>query len=127
MGQMTHRIMFLMVFFIGAGCFFVAILDQFILSIQNITQWSGPIGLGMLIIGITGSYITSKRHQRRKFKEVEVEQSNGDNSKGYQGQRFQDYISSPEEAITVYTLFLAGFVIIVWGGFMIVRWFRTLF
>ena len=131
MGQMTHRIMFTILFIAGAIGFVSAFLFQFQILPTIITQtfirWAAPFGLGLIIIGGTGMYITSRRHQIKKLKQVGITEDEEGDTEGIEGKRFQDYITSPEEGITVYSLFLAGVVIIVWGSVMFVQWIRTLF
>ncbi len=133
MKQMTHRIFFTIVFSVGGILFLTAFLFQFQLinfipETEKFVRWAAPIGLGLVLIGATGMYITSKRHQMKKLKEQELIEEEEESAEiSHEGKRFQDYITSPEEGTTVYTLFLAGVVIIVWGIFMLFQWIRALF
>ncbi|TFG19730.1 MAG: hypothetical protein EU530_05320 [Promethearchaeota archaeon] len=131
MGQMTHRLMFTILFSVGVIGFGFAFLFQFqilpTIVTQELIRWTAPIGLGFVIIGGTGMHITSRRHQMKKLKQDGISVEDEGERNGQQGSRFQDYITSPEEGTTVYALFLAGVVIIVWGSVMFVQWIRSLF
>ncbi|MHA1452200.1 MAG: hypothetical protein ACTSRD_05000 [Promethearchaeota archaeon] len=128
---MTHRIMFTIIFITGALGFTTAFLFQFqnlpFIITQEMVRWTAPIGLAFIIIGGTGMYITSKRHQIKKLKQVGITADEDGETEGQEGKSFQDYITSPEEGITVYSLFLAGVVIFVWGAVMFIQWIRSLF
>jgi hypothetical protein len=123
--------MFTILFMAGAVGFVTAFLFQFQIFPAVITEelirWTAPFGLGLIIIGGTGMYITSRRHQIRKLKQVGITEDEESETEGQEGKRFHDYITSPEEGTTVYALFLAGVVIIVWGSVMFIQWIRTLF
>jgi hypothetical protein len=122
--------MFTSLFSIGLVFFIIAFFFQFnflpAIITQELVRWIAPIGLGFIIIGGTGMYITSLWHQKKKLKDVGLTEEE-EEVEGQEGKRFQDYITSPEEGITVYTLFLAGTVIIVWGIVMFIQWIRFLF
>jgi hypothetical protein len=128
--QISHQIVFRIVFFIGAAGFLLG-LFYWIDVLVEIIKWTGPIGLGLLVIGGTGMWITSKRHQMKKLKmeQVEIKPDEGgqEEEPAQLGSRFQDYITSPEEGVTVYTLFFAGVIVIIWGIIMVFRWFRAIF
>ena len=131
MGQMTHRIMFTIIFTVGTLGFITAFLFQFqilpFIITQELVRWTAPIGLAFIIIGGTGMYITSRRHQIKKLKQVGITADEDGEIEGQEGKRFQDYITSPEEGTTVYALFLAGVVMLVWGAVMFIQWIRSLF
>lgn len=120
--------MFAILFFTGITGFLLG-LFYWIPSIVPLIQWTAPLGLGLLIIGGVGMWITSRRHQMKKLKseqvDMVVDDAPDEGEIAIQGKSFQDYITSPEEGTTVYTLFLAGVVIIIWGVIMLFRWFRA--
>ena len=122
--------MFNILFYVGLVLFGVAFLFQFnflpTIITQELVRWIAPFGLGLLVIGGTGMYITSKRHQMKKLKDVGPIEEEEESVEGVQGKRFHDYITGPEEGTTVYTLFLAGVVVMVWGAVMFVQWIRSL-
>jgi hypothetical protein len=46
---------------------------------------------------------------------------------GQLDRRFADYLTSPEQASTVYMLFIVGVLLCTWGIFMFFSWIRTFF
>ncbi len=139
MAHITHRIFFWTLFSIGAVGLAYGFIYQFLIVrfpeileiLQGLVEWIVPFGLGLLIIGLTGLIVTSKRQMRKKLKQTDEylgeEDIVEDGAVGQVGGRFADYLTSPEQASTVYMMFIAGVLLSVWGIFMFFSWFRGLF
>ena len=126
--QLTHQMLFTGLFIAGATGLTIGILSQFDLFVifTGVVRWTGPMGLGLALVGGTGMYITSRRHQKKKLKDIDLSGDEAEIPPNQQGMRFQDYVTSPEEATTVYTLFMAGSLLIIWGFIMVFFWIRTI-
>ncbi|MBN2157134.1 MAG: hypothetical protein JW776_13905 [Candidatus Lokiarchaeota archaeon] len=127
MSRITHRIFFITLFCIGSVGFVFAFIYQLIPEIESIIAWVVPMGMGLLIIGGTGMAITSKYQMRRKLRindELGDEELSDD---GFRGSQLTDYLTSPEQATTVYMLFMVGVLLNIWGFMMLVNWIRSIF
>jgi hypothetical protein len=130
MGRMTHRLLFITFFAVGGAFFSFAFWYQvpgWTAILQNIIKWIVPFGMAFLIIGGTGMVVTSKRQLKKKLKQMDEYLGDADEEleQGQSGEfsgSFSDYLTSPEQAITVYTFFIVGVLIFTWGLFNLFGW-----
>ena len=129
MAQMTHRILFITLFTVGAIAFVFVFFYQIFPVLEGIVRWTAPLGIGLLVIGGTGMIVTSKRQMKKRLKQMDASIDRDDLQDGeaaHVGVRFADYLTSPEQATTVYMFFMVGVIMVIWSMFLLVNWIRNI-
>ncbi len=109
--EKLQRIQFILMFCSGIALFIIGSLSL-TFSWQLSFRWAVSAGLGLILYGGTGSYLTAPFHMRKVRRRIKVEEEAGAPP---QRKFITKYISSPGGGIMTFVIFLLSMFFIAVG------------
>ncbi len=112
-----QRIIYLTLLVIGCCIFLFGVISLNVTKIPQAINWAGNLGLGMIIFGSVGVYLTNPNHVSKASKEQEIFEEAANHRVSV-----TVYITNPYEAVTVMVFFLISSALMCYGVVLLFLW-----
>jgi hypothetical protein len=120
--ESIQRIIYVTLLAIGCCIFIFGIISLNFNTIPEAMHWAGNLGLGLIIFGSVGTYLTNPEHISKVAKEQEIIEEATNHRVS-----MTVYITNPYEAVLVMVFFLFSSALMCYGSVMLFNWIGSFF